>query len=91
MRNPMAEERLERGKVLRLDRFDGSIACVEGILWLSWKGSGDLCLFAGQEAELPRVRRLVAQPIKGPASFFFSGGRRAGSLPAARRGTMLKA
>ncbi len=89
MRNPMGKERLERGKVLMLDRFDGSVGCVEGVLWLSWKGSEDLFLYAGQEAALSRVRRLVVQPLRGPASCLLSCRRSSERLPAARRRTML--
>jgi hypothetical protein len=58
---------LERGSVLGFKAFTGTIACEKGILWLSWRGSKDVVLAAGEKLELRRARSLLVQALKGAA------------------------
>jgi hypothetical protein len=46
----------------------GIVACLEGVLWITWKGSMDIILEKGQSIRMPLGGRSVVQAIRGPAT-----------------------
>lgn len=58
---------LERGGVALRVTFSGSVSCLSGVAWITWKGSGDVILEAGQRVRLGRARGVAAQALRGPA------------------------
>lgn len=56
---------LERNQAIRTPA--GILTCLEGVLWVTWKGSGDVVLRKGDSVRLPMGARPVAEAVGGPA------------------------
>ena len=53
---------------MRGGAHSGSVACEKGTIWLSWRGSKDVILEAGQRLAIRRARALLIQALRGEAA-----------------------
>jgi hypothetical protein len=73
---------LRRNQAVRMAA--GMISCLEGTLWVTWKGSDDVILTKGQSVRAPAGSRPVVQALCGPAALyrvtFFTSSRSRASM-----------
>jgi len=55
---------IERNRAIRTAA--GTLTCMEGLLWITWKGSGDFILAPGDSIEIPMGSHPVVEAIRGP-------------------------
>jgi|GEM_PF-3357224 len=63
----MQEIHCRKGEIIRLEE-GSTVHCTEGILWITWKGSGDTLLRGGESVSIPQHTQAIGESLAQDSS-----------------------
>lgn len=67
------------------ERRGGTISCLSGVIWITWRSGPDVLLKAGESCVLPKNRNSLLQAIKSATARFLPSEANRRELPSLPR------